>query len=249
MRSSAGGSSWILGIVITLAPIFLACHTYDTFEILWERDSRVLYSVDTDEALLALTIDDGPDPIATQRILEVLEAHGATATFFLIADRVSEHGASVQAIVNAGHEIANHGGRDLPAVGLGPEAFERDLVHAHDVLAPYGVVPWYRPGSGWYDDWMFEILDREGYRMALGTVYPLDAEQSSVWLTTHFVLWRAEQGSVIILHDGGNRGLRTASALDRILPELKLRGLRAVTLSELVASAVPSSEDSGKAGQ
>lgn len=227
----------ILPIVLGWACLGLACHTYDTFEILWERDPRILYSVETDEAMVALTIDDGPNDVGTPRILEVLDAHDAHATFFMIGDHVAEHEDLVEAVVGAGHEIANHGARDYPAVRLSAEDFERELVDTHELLAPYGAVSWYRPGSGWYDDWMFEILDRNGYRMALGTAYPLDAELPFVSLAVRLVLWQAERGGVIIVHDGASRGLRTAKALERILPELKKRGLRVVTLSELVSAA------------
>ena len=219
------------------ALVLASCHTDDTFRLLADRDPRVLYSVDTEEPLVALTIDDGPDSESTQRILDVLEAHGATATFFLISDRTPGREAIVQAIVDAQHEIANHLTRDEPAIDLAPAQFEDKLVRAHRTLSRFGKSSWFRPGSGWYDDWMFPILERHNYRLALGTAYALDAQIDSVWFTSRVVLWRARRGDIIILHDGEGRGQRTVEILEKVLPELRRRGLRAVSLSELVAIA------------
>jgi peptidoglycan/xylan/chitin deacetylase (PgdA/CDA1 family) len=220
-----------LWVLTALAVV--SCHTNDSIRLLIERDPRVLYFVDTPEPVIALTIDDGPDPKGTLRILEVLDAHHATATFFLISDRIAGRESVVQAILDAGHEIANHLTRDEPAIDLDPATFESELIRSQEALAPFGGSPWFRPGSGWYDDWMFPILERHDYRLALGTAYPLDAEIHSVWFATRILLWQVDQGDIIILHDGGGRGERTAEILMRVLPELQHRGLRVVSLGEL----------------
>lgn len=233
-RSADRSRRWIPG---ALLPAAAGCHVGDTVELLVERDARILYRVETDEPLVALTLDDGPDARTTPRLLEVLAAHDARATFFLIGERVAGCEEIVASIVAAGHEIANHSTRDAPSVDLVPEEFEADLARAHATLAPFGASPWFRPGSGWYDDWMFPILERHGYRMALGNVYPLDALIPWVGFASRVTLWLADPGDVIVLHDAGERGERTARTLERVLPELRRRGLRVVTLSELVDAA------------
>ncbi|UCC83937.1 MAG: polysaccharide deacetylase family protein [Gemmatimonadota bacterium] len=82
------------------------------------RSPAVLYYIDTSEPVVALTIDDGPDPQTTPDILQILKAHGAHSTFFLISERVSGSEATVAAIVDAGHELGNHLTRDEPSVWL-----------------------------------------------------------------------------------------------------------------------------------
>jgi peptidoglycan/xylan/chitin deacetylase (PgdA/CDA1 family) len=84
---------------------------------------------------------------------------------------------------------------------------------------------------------MTSIMRRHGYRCALGSVYPFDATLGSVGFARGFILRNAGPGAVIILHDGGRRGQRTAQVLRAILPELRRRGLQVVTLSELVRAA------------
>jgi peptidoglycan/xylan/chitin deacetylase (PgdA/CDA1 family) len=227
----------------------LACagEARGTFELLAHEHPEVLFSVDTREPVVALTIDDGPDPTTTPLILEELSRHGATATFFLIADRVAGNEELARRIAGEGHEIGNHGTRDVPSIDLDPEEFERELLRAHATLSRYGELRWFRPGSGWYDDSMLEIAARHGYRLALGSAYPFDAQIPSSWLASRFVLWRAEPGAVVVLHDSGARGERTARTLAGVLPELARRGLRVVSLGELFAQRRASSMASSAA--
>ena len=63
---------------------------------------------------VALTFDDGPDPGFTPPILDLLKAHGATASFFLIGDRIDQHPAVVERIVAEGHTLGNHSW-DIPS--------------------------------------------------------------------------------------------------------------------------------------
>ena len=68
---------------------------------------------------------------------------------------------------------------------------------------------------------------------ALGSVYPFDAQIPSTWFAERYILANAGPGAIIVLHDGGARGRRTAASLDGILPELAARGLEVTTLSDL----------------
>jgi len=198
------------------------------------RSPDVLYSVETEEPVVALTIDDGPDPVTTPKILDVLKQHGARATFFLITDRIPGNEQIVVRTVEEGHELANHLTADEPAILLPPSEFEQQLLEAHDALSRFSEVRWFRPGSGWYNEVMLSILRQHGYRCALGSVYPFDPQIPSPRFATRYVLSSVRPGSIIVLHDYGDRGERTASALATILPELSGRGFRVVTLSELL---------------
>jgi peptidoglycan-N-acetylglucosamine deacetylase len=80
-------------------------------------------------------------------------------------------------------------------------------------------------------------MRQRGFQCALGSVYPYDAEVPSARVSSAFVLAHARPGAIIVLHDGGARGRRTLNTLRRVLPELRRRGLRVMTLSELAALA------------
>ena len=196
-----------------------------------------LYRVPVREPLVALTLDDGPDPETTPEILAELGRHGAHATFFLITDRVRGRGELVRRMVAEGHELGNHFTRDRASIRLSDEAFARDLRNAHAALAPYCTPRWARPGSGRYSQAMIAAMAEQGYRCALGSVYPYDATIPSAAFATRYILRNVRPGAIIVLHDGGARGRRTARVLRAVLPELERRGYRVVTLTELALAA------------
>lgn len=200
-----------------------------------QSDDRVLYAADTDRSVVALTIDDGPDPATTGPILDLLAEHGARATFFLISDQLAGNGRLVKRMVAEGHEIGNHMTADTPSIDLGATRFERRLLEAHARLSEWQDTTWFRPASGFYDQDMIDIARRHGYRTVLGRVYPLDAAIGAPGFASRFILWRAGPGEIIILHDGDERGRNTLATLREVLPRLKARGLEVVTLSELTA--------------
>jgi peptidoglycan/xylan/chitin deacetylase (PgdA/CDA1 family) len=203
---------------------------------LGRRYPGCLYHVPTQERLVALTVDDGPDPVSTPLILAQLRRHQARATFFLITGRLRDQGPLVRKLVAEGHEVGNHFTQDRPSIRLTPRAFEADLLQAHRELAPWGRLIWARPASGWYSQAMVEVMQRHGYRCVLGSVYPFDATIPSVAWARGYILRNARPGAIVVLHDGGSRGRRTARVLAEVLPELRRRGYRVVSLSELLTA-------------
>jgi peptidoglycan/xylan/chitin deacetylase (PgdA/CDA1 family) len=184
---------------------------------------------------VALTLDDGPDSVHTPEILELLRAHGARATFFLISGHVPGNERLVEKIVADGNEIGNHLTRDEPSYRLTDEEFAATAREAGTVLGRFGNVRWLRPASGWYTGAMVATMEQQGYRCALGSVYPYDAQLSSASLSAAYIMTNVRPGSVIILHEGGDRGRSTVEVLRRVLPALRDRGYRVVSLSELTS--------------
>lgn len=227
-------------VLATLALIVVSILLYQPrwlISELAERSPGVLYYVETRRPVVALTIDDGPDPETTPAILRVLARHRARATFFLIGARARALDSLVSRIVREGHELGNHLARDRTSVRLSAAEFEAGLVETHRTLARFGPVRWLRPGGGWYDDTILTIAAKHGYRCALGSVYPYDAAIPWSDFAVFHVVRSVRAGSIIVLHDGGGRGRRTARTLSRVLPELRDRGFEVVTLSELVETA------------
>ncbi len=202
--------------------------------MLAQRSPKVIYFVETESPVVALTIDDGPDGAATPKILDTLKRHDSHATFFLITEHMAGNEGIVRRMVEEGHELANHLTTDEPSILLAPSDFEAQLQDADDALTEFSDVRWFRPGSGWYNDRMLSILDKHGYQCALGSIHPFDPQIPFPWFATHYILSNVRPGSIIILHDYEKRGERTATTLAAILPELNERGFRVVTLSELL---------------
>jgi len=233
-RSFALGA---LGLVVLGAGGLLLGPPLWLLDELPRRYPGCLYRVTTRARLIALTVDDGPDAATTPAILAELRRYGARATFFLIGERVKDQPSLVHRMTAEGHELGNHLGRDRPSIRLGAGDFERDLAETGRLLRSYGVVRWARPGGGWYSRKMIATMSRLGYRCVLGSVYPYDATVPSVPFARWFILRNVRPGAILVLHDGGARGHRTARILGEILPELARRGYRVVPLSELVGAA------------
>lgn len=197
------------------------------------RSPNVFFYAETTERVVALTIDDAPDTTTTSAILDILAEQQVPATFFVIGDRIDGSEALLRRAVAEGHELGNHLMRDEPSAALPLEDFEAQLLATDSLLRAFAPVAWFRPGSGWYTRAMTARALRCGYRCALGSVYPFDAQIPIQRFLTWDILKMTRPGSVIILHDGPERGTRTATVLRIVLPELKRRGYRFVTLSQL----------------
>jgi len=203
------------------------------------RSPRCLYAVPTDARVVALTLDDGPDAAHTPALLRLLDAHDAHATFFLISGRIPGREPLVADVVARGHELGHHMTRDEPSVRLSRAAFRAAVREAGDVLSCFAPVRWLRPAAGWYTRAMLDDVERAGYRCALGSVYPYDAHLPTPRLAAAYVLANVRPGAVVVLHEGGARGRRTEEVLRRVLPVLRRRGYRVVTLSTLDALRRP----------
>jgi peptidoglycan/xylan/chitin deacetylase (PgdA/CDA1 family) len=199
----------------------------------------VLFYVDTDAPRFALTFDDGPSPATTPQLLEVLARRHAHATFFLIGERVRAHPELVRAIVDAGHEIANHLMRDEPSALIGDHRFRNDLAEVNALLAPYGPVRWFRPGSGWFTPRMLRSAARHDLRAVLGTLVAANHGRPDDARIAADLLAGIRPGSIVVLHEGTPSRRGVAQTTDELLAALAGRGLTAVTVSELAGPADP----------
>ncbi|MBM6400037.1 polysaccharide deacetylase family protein [Phycicoccus sonneratiae] len=199
----------------------------------------LLVQVPTDGPEVALTLDDGPDPSLTPRVLDVLARHDARATFFVLGSRVEAHPEVARAVVEAGHGIGNHGWADRPAVAQPTAAYLRDLERATAAVeAATGTSPTLtRPGSGAVRPAQVRGATALGLRTVLGSVAVPDAEVHDIETSARFVLDRVQPGSVVVLHEGTPARHRVVDLLEHLLPRLTDRGRRCVTLDELLTRA------------
>jgi peptidoglycan/xylan/chitin deacetylase (PgdA/CDA1 family) len=199
-----------------------------------KRAPAIIYYARVDQPVMALTIDDGPDAESTLKILKVLEKHGTQATFFLISSRVEGNEEVVRQIVQRGHEIGNHLSEEVPSALLSADEFDRALASSHKILSSFAIPRWFRPGSGWINQRIQSKIQEYEYRCVMGSVYPYDGQIRSAWFSQRFIRANAFPGGILVLHDGGSRGLRTAAVLGDILPDFMARGWRITTLSNLI---------------
>jgi peptidoglycan/xylan/chitin deacetylase (PgdA/CDA1 family) len=180
---------------------------------------------------LALTIDDGPSP-ASDQLLDLLRELQVPATLFLIGDHLERGPAGfVARALAGGHLTGNHMQVDGVSARLDGACFAAQLRHTERLLQ----VPmrWFRPGGGWFHRRMLRQLQAAGYRLALGSVFPLDTNHPPGWFLRRFLLLNAHPGAVIVLHDRPDTLPATLHTLRQVVPLLQRRGYRFVTLDGL----------------
>jgi peptidoglycan-N-acetylglucosamine deacetylase len=201
-----------------------------------QRYPEVLFQQANAGPLVALTFDDSPHATSTPRILDILVAHDARATFFMIGEHVAGNEAIVRRLIDEGHELGNHMMSDAPSARLSPAEFERQLLQTHELLSRFGPVRWFRPGHTWFNRRMLDQIHRHGYRCAMASAYAFEFLPVSAPYAARHILFNVRPGGVIILHDATADQDRTVAVLERILPALRRRGYRVVTVSELAAA-------------
>ena len=161
----------------------------------------------TKERKVWVTIDDGPCPRDTPVLLDLLDAHGAKATFFLIGERAERHPALVREIVARGHEIADHTYRH-PAGWfwfLGRGGTYHEITKGAGILrrlAPEAKLRWFRAPAGMRNHHTHPILEEAGLELAGWTVRGRDG----VLTDKDKVLARLKTGivpgAILLMHEG-----------------------------------------------
>lgn len=212
---------------------------------------QTIVSGPSDERVVALTFDDGPNPPYTERILNVLAHHHVHATFFVVGRAVAAYPQTTRAIVQQGNAIGNHTW-DHGHLVIMPRAVIRSEMRRTDaaIWKAAGVhTRLMRPPFGSRDWLVLDEMKKAGYTVVMWSVpLPKDWEYPSAATIAQRVVPAVKDGSIIVLHDG-NRGQRCGKRLpahvcDRsqdvgatalIVEELRRRGYRFVTIPQLIA--------------
>jgi len=236
-------------------------------QIIWDQDgsvigerylalpfsNRTLLSgrvIGSDSGLLpgtvALTFDDGPDPVWTPRILDILHRHGARATFFVVGREAAQQPGLLERIYAEGHEIGNHTYTHSPDVestsdwhfstelGATQRIIEGVTGHSATFFRfPFtGVSPHpYGVKAG-----LLVLATRLGYRVVGAGADTHDWEQPGIPSIISAALAHPD-GDVIMLHDGGGDRSQTVAALPAILDELQREHLKVVPLGEALGQS------------
>lgn len=149
---------------------------------------EVVFSVNTSEKIIALTIDDAPTRLDTPQILDILRENNVKATFFCIGYNIITEDSDREILTRMykeGHELGNHMSFDAPSYQLNDTEFTKQLLEVDELLMEIKntTIPpdisnnntkWFRPGHGFFTRKMVEKVQTYGYKTALGDVYPHD---------------------------------------------------------------------------
>ena len=230
---------WVLGALV-------ANHLLITAVGLWPRSHWLgpnwtrLPAASTARNEIALTIDDGPDPLVTPQVLDLLDQHGVHATFFCIGDQAARHPYLCREIVLRGHAVENHSQRHRHTFSLmGQRSLMRELQAAQDTLNRVCGQPplFFRAPAGLRNPFLDPVLARLGLKLASWSARGFDTRVGDATRVKNSLLRDLRAGAILLLHDG--HSARTADGVPvilEVLPSLlesaKVAGLHLVTLRQ-----------------
>jgi peptidoglycan/xylan/chitin deacetylase (PgdA/CDA1 family) len=191
---------------------------------------------------VALTFDDGPDPRTTPNVLDRLDELGLRATFFCLGERAAAHPELVRDELRRGHQVETHGHRHAHHFARPPGWVRADLDRAVATMAGLGARPrWFRPPYGQATGPTLVEARRHAVAPVLWSAWGREWDAPDAVAVARRVAAALRPGAIVLLHDADvdsppgswRRGL---DALGPIADAVAARGLRAVTLDELVGA-------------
>lgn len=194
-----------------------------------------IYSVETEQPVVALTFDAAWGDEDLDDILSILAAHQAKATFFVSGDWVDKYPDAIQAIHAAGHELANHGTNHKHMPQLSEEAMRTEIIECHQrvyALTGVNMTAFRAPYSDWSDS-VVAAAKSCGYSSINQNVDSVDWKDYGVESIIQTVMEDPDlgNGAIILLHNGSTY---TRDALDELLTQLEKNGYTFETISNLI---------------
>ena len=223
---------WILGAIVIDHLVLTAAGLWPRSKLLGPNWTHLPATAATSGAV-AITIDDGPDPVVTPQVLDLLDRHSAKATFFCIGELVERHSGLAREIISRGHTIENHSQHHLHRFSvLGPSGIKAEIARAQDTIeAVTGQRPcFFRAPAGLRSPFLDPVLARLGLRLASWTRRGFDTVNPDPAVVFKRLTQGLRSGDILLLHDG--HAARTPAGSPVIL-EVLPRVLQAVSAAKL----------------
>ncbi len=211
----------------------------------YEESGQIVWEINTDEKIVALTFDDGPHRKYTSQLLDLLAKYNAKATFFIVGQNAEKNPEVVARMFKDGHELANHTFTHPLRTNV-PNLLKEIKQTNDSIQSITGFTPTlFRPVEGQFSDAMIDAIAKEGYKVVMWSWHldTLDWKSPGTSRIVNTVLKGVKEGNIVLFHDGGGNRQQTVKAMERILPELKKQGYRFVTVSELLEVQMASEKD------
>lgn len=220
-----------------------SAHTHRMDKNYFEKKGDIVWHVSTTKKVIALTFDDGPHPVYTGKILDILKKYNAKATFFIIGENVEKNKSLLMRELSEGHELGNHtythpNTFKIPMSQLNEEVTRTDTA----IFNTTGSHPkHFRPPGGAFDEEIVSMSKEFNYDFILWTWWQdtKDWSHPGVNKIVKRVLTCPQSGDIVLFHDYVEGKSQTPQALEIILPKLKEMGFEFVTISKLIELKEP----------
>jgi len=196
------------------------------------------------EQAVALTFDDGPDPLSTPDLLRLLSKHRVKATFFVIGEKATEHPELVNEIVRQGHSIGNHTyTHDNLMLLKGSHHLLNEIEKTQNVLWELGVIPFaFRPPAGVTSPGLHQVLLHLNLYTVNFSCRAFDGGNRRIRNLSKKILKRVHPDDIILLHDTRPKNDHLFSCwlkeMDQILTGIGEKGLKVLPLATLIGRPV-----------
>ncbi len=187
--------------------------------------------------MVALTFDDGPWPVYTEKILDVLAEHDAKATFFMLGIRAKRKPEVAARAAREGHLVASHSLSHRSFATSSPKEIKRQIEGGRTAVKQATGVdsPWLRPPYGSMSGPAWKVAKKTGSKVVRWSVDSEDWKKPGAGKLAKRVVKRVKPGSVVLFHDGGGDRSQTVAALPVIIERLRAKGYVFVTVEQLYA--------------
>ncbi|WP_410986641.1 polysaccharide deacetylase family protein [Bacillus paranthracis] len=208
----------------------------------YEKTGKVIWEVNTKEKIVALTFDDGPHPVFTPKILDILAKYNAKATFFVAGNKVKRFPAILKRQVKEAHEIANHTYNHIYDKNITATKLTSELNQTDEIIKRItGYKPTlYRPVGGLHNNLIINTAIQNGKLVILWSWHqdPQDWRSPAASKISKYITKGVKPGNIILLHDWNGSEFskisQTVEALESIMKYLNNNGYKCVTVSELL---------------
>ena len=226
---------WYLLVLLLLALVSLVPQLREPLIVSVTSKGRLvpIYAVQTDKKQVAISFDATWGTELTDEILEILETHGITTTFFLAGYWVDKHPDYVVKIADAGHEIGNHSYSHPHMNSLSEQGLHYELQKNQSLIQDLTGqrTTLFRPPFGEYSNKVVTAAEKCGYKSIQLSIDSLDWQELGKEPMVKRVTESLHPGAIILFH---NNGKYTAEALPEIIAFVKEQSYKVVPVSELL---------------
>lgn len=190
--------------------------------IIWETNSNNVH----------LTFDDGPDPIATPILLNLLKEKRAKGTFFVVGKNAERHPEIVKRMAEEGHAIGHHSYCHQPMMFRSRTTLEKEFTKTEHVLQEIlGESPrMFRPPYGLFDSRVLRYVRQHGYRFVMWSIDSRDYTSRSAEKIARKVISATHEGAILLFHDNHATQDKVEEVVGRVLSYLERTNISASSL-------------------
>lgn len=198
----------------------------------------------TGQKMVALTFDDGPDPLTTPPLLEILARYGMKATFFVSGQEAERHPELINTILSRGHLIGNHSYSHSPCLMLRPYGkLFQEIAGAQNIIEQFGILSFaFRPPVGLTNPKLGPVLSRLGMVCVTFSCRAYDRGNRQIRGLAGKILKKVRPDDIILLHDVRPPAIKDIpcwlNEMESILSGLKKQGFSVLPLDELIGRPV-----------